>query len=100
MVNARSKGASGEREFCHWLTDNLGLEVIPERNLEQVRSGGADICNVYPFIFEIKRVEVLDLKGWWIQVKEAWHEIRSPKENPYLDEDYKKKLQGEGYFTL
>lgn len=77
MVNARSKGASGEREFCKWLTDNLSiLEITPERNLEQVRSGGADIVNIYPFIFEVKRVQLLDLSSWWIQVKHAWQECR------------------------
>jgi hypothetical protein len=77
MVNARAKGAAGEREFAKWLHEYLSLEVMPERNLEQVRSGGADIVNVYPFIFEVKRVETLDLASWWIQCKAAWEEIRN-----------------------
>ena len=76
MVNARNKGATGERELCRWIKDNLGVLGDPERNLEQVRSGGADIINVYPFIFEVKRVENLDLVSWWIQVKTAWEQLR------------------------
>ncbi|MBL4656272.1 MAG: hypothetical protein JKY33_10670 [Bacteroidia bacterium] len=40
-----------------------------KRNLEQVRSGGADITNCYPFIFEVKRKQKLDLHSAWIQVK-------------------------------
>ena len=68
-INARSKGASGERELARWLKDNLRLNDLPQRNLEQVRSGGSDIIDVYPFFFECKRVENLDLLSWWIQVK-------------------------------
>jgi hypothetical protein len=71
MVNARAKGASGEREFCKWISDSLDLEHTPTRNLEQVRSGGADILGVDPFVFEIKRVERVNRKKWWLQVKAA-----------------------------
>lgn len=68
-INSRSKGAAGEREFCKWLNDKLKLDFMPERNLDQVRNGGSDILGVYPFVFEVKRVENLDLKGAWIQCK-------------------------------
>lgn len=78
-INSRSKGASGEREFCNWLERNLQIDFKPERNLEQVRSGGADILNCYPFLFEIKRVENLDLMAAWLQVKAAW--LRFAKED-------------------
>ena len=74
-INSRVKGASGEREFCQWLDIHLDI-AHGERNLEQVRSGGADIINCYPFVFEVKRVENLDLDAAWIQVKEAWREIK------------------------
>ena len=67
-VNARSKGAAGEREFCDWLEKNCTLPEPAQRNLEQVRSGGTDII-MPPFAFEVKRREVLDLQGWWIQAK-------------------------------
>lgn len=68
-MNVRNKGANGERELAKWLFENFDLEHMPERNLEQVRSGGSDIINIYPFFFECKRVEVLDLQSWWIQVR-------------------------------
>jgi hypothetical protein len=73
-INSRAKGATGEREFCKWLSDNLGIHH-GERNLEQVRSGGADVTNCYPFVFEVKRVEKLDIQAAWIQCKKAWLEI-------------------------
>ena len=68
-MNNRAKGASGEREFCKWMENNLKLDHRPTRNLEQVRGGGSDIIDVYPFCVEVKRREVLDLQSWWIQVK-------------------------------
>jgi hypothetical protein len=70
-INGRSKGASGEREFAKWLESVLGLSWTPQRNLEQVRSGGADIIDIFPFIFEVKRCESLSLKDWWVQVVNA-----------------------------
>ncbi len=84
-INSRAKGAAGEREFCKWIVNNLNIieqEINPERNLEQVRSGGADIIGVTPFVFEVKRVENLDLQGAWVQVVTAkrknhsgWHPV-------------------------
>ena len=71
MVNARAKGSAGEREFCKWLQETLNLDRTLERNLNQVRNGGADIEDVYPFLFEIKRCEQLKLRDWWFQVKTA-----------------------------
>ncbi len=68
MVNARSKGSGGEREFANWLQTTLGLMFKPSRNLEQVRSGGADILDVKPFVFEVKRCEVLLRRDWWIKL--------------------------------
>ena len=70
MVNARAKGARGEREFCKWLYDELELEDMPVRNLEQVRSGGHDVY-LPPFMFEVKRVEKLNKQQWWLQVVKA-----------------------------
>lgn len=68
MLNARSKGAGGEREFCSWIFAHFDLKEMPERNLDQVRNGGTDII-LSPFGFEVKRVESLSLDNWWIQVK-------------------------------
>ena len=70
-INSRIKGAAGEREFCKWLQMALDLEETPTRNLEQVRSGGADVMDVPPFCFEVKRCQQIDLRSWWIQVKKA-----------------------------
>ncbi len=74
-INSRTKGATGEREFCQYLFDVFKIEQKPERNLEQVRSGGADIiCD--PFAFEIKRCENVKHNDWWQQVREA---VKNPK---------------------
>jgi len=71
LINIRKKGQQGEREFCKWLLKTLDLKELPSRNLDQVRSGGADILAVSPFVFEIKRCETLNLKAWWKQVSTA-----------------------------
>lgn len=67
MVNAKNKGAAAEREAAKWLKIAFKLENEPQRNLEQVRSGGFDLIGFPPFAFEIKRCETLDLRGWWLQ---------------------------------
>jgi len=69
-INARTKGAKGELEFCRWLFDNYNVPM-PTRNLEQVRSGGSDIIDIEPFFFEVKRCEKLSLFAWWAQVSKA-----------------------------
>jgi hypothetical protein len=74
MVNSRNKGARGEREFCDWLEKTFNLDIKPQRNLEQVRSGGYDVL-LKPFIFEVKRVEILNKKRWWLQVINASKDI-------------------------
>lgn len=68
---AKAKGANGERQLAKWLHRNLQLPEEPVRNLEQVRSGGADILGVGKFIFECKRCESLNIDQWWLQVLEA-----------------------------
>lgn len=69
-INSRTKGVAGEREFCQWLQNALALEIKPQRNLEQVRSGGHDVL-VEPFLFEVKRVEAVSREKWWLQVCKA-----------------------------
>lgn len=69
-INVRGKGASGEREFCKWLYENMNVPM-PTRNLEQVRSGGSDVTDIEPFFFEVKRCEILDFDSWWRQVQVA-----------------------------
>lgn len=78
MVNARAKGAAGEREFIKWLLHHFHIFDIPERNLEQVRRGGGDIVNVDPFVFEVKRQQVLSLRKWWVQVSEVSNNGKVP----------------------
>lgn len=62
---ARRKGASAERELAKLLTEQLGVNVM--RNLEQVRSGGADLLGVGPWAIEVKRHERLAIPQWWRQ---------------------------------
>jgi Holliday junction resolvase len=69
-INARAKGASGERQLCDWLEKNFSLAEKPVRNLEQVRSGGGDII-LSPFLFEVKRSETLDVQAAWVQCRTA-----------------------------
>lgn len=73
-INVREKGAVGEREMCKWLDRHLGIEA--ERNLEQVRSGGADIITGH-FVFEVKRVEKLDVQLAWVQCVVATRKINA-----------------------
>lgn len=48
----RTKGATGEREICDLIFENLGIEV--HRNLQQTRDGGADL-KLKPYSIEVKR---------------------------------------------
>ena len=79
MINSRTKGAAGEREFASLIYDHLGVKLI--RNLEQSRGGGHDLI-VHPdcegeaarsldrFAIECKRyqnVTYADLRRFWKQ---------------------------------
>lgn len=68
MINSNAKGGSGEREFCKWLKDELGIEA--ERKLGQARDEGADIL-VGPYVIEVKRCEVIQKRQWWLQVSNS-----------------------------
>jgi len=76
-INGLKKGKSGEREAAAWLKLKFKLETLPQRNLEQYRYGahvnstGYDLVGFPPFCFEIKRVETLNLRSWWVQVVNA-----------------------------
>ena len=77
-LNGRNKGANAEREAAKWLKIKFKLEHEPERNLEQVRfrgkgktQAGFDLQGFQPFCFEIKRVEILSLRSWWVQCVNA-----------------------------
>lgn len=66
-INSRAKGANGERQAAKWLYYNLKLNAKPERNLEQVRSGGGDLIDIGCFCIEVKRCEKLQIIKWWNQ---------------------------------
>lgn len=70
MVNGKAKGASGERQAADklkaWAAE-IGIEVDPSRNLEQVRGGGYDLNGIPGLGVEVKRQEALNLTGWWKQ---------------------------------
>ena len=70
-INGRAKGAGGEREAAQWLQKEFKLEITPQRNLEQVRSGGADLIGFAPFQIEVKRAEGEAKRKWWLQVTQA-----------------------------
>lgn len=72
MVNSRNKGRNGELEFSKYLQRLLDLPELPRRNLEQLRDQSQADFVVGPFIFEVKRAEVLRLDDWWQQVTAAW----------------------------
>lgn len=73
----RTKGHGGERELCKELTFLLKRQVPLERNVDQVRDGGADIINLRPFAIEVKRQESLNIKAWLKQAKS-----QATKKNP------------------
>lgn len=76
-MNAKAKGAQGEREACAWLERKVFGDVGLKRNLEQVRSGGADIIH-HPLVFEVKRRKGnvdLGTDKFWIQVATACKRI-------------------------
>jgi len=70
-INSRTKGATAELEAARWLQSTFRLEHTPQRNLEQVRSGGHDLLGFPPFYVEVKRQEILNLRGWWQQALNA-----------------------------
>ncbi len=69
-MSMKQKGSGGENEFCEWLKLYMELEVKPKRILGQARDGGADV-RLDPFLFEVKRREVMAFKKWWDQVGKA-----------------------------
>lgn len=77
-INARNKGANGEREAAEWLYKNLNMMRLPERNLEQVRHGGSDLLHTEPLCVEVKRCEAISLNPWWRQVTKAVEENEIP----------------------
>lgn len=82
-INARAKGANGEREFAEWLYKKGLVISLPQRNLEQVRRGGIDLVpDEHPFAYEVKRVESFNdttLNKWWMKAcKDARKEKREP----------------------
>lgn len=70
MLNSRIKGQIGEREACTLLGTIIGQEGLT-RNLEQVRSGGADIIDIPGLCIEVKRQETVTVPAWWRQVVRA-----------------------------
>ena len=62
MVNSCVKGKIGERELCHWIKDNLGIEARRSQQYKGTREdNSADIYWDLPIYLECKRVESLSL---------------------------------------
>jgi hypothetical protein len=77
-MNVRQKGANGELEAAKWLHKWLRLKEIPQRNLEQVRSGGHDLTGTAPFFIEVKRCQTIQKTKWWIQAQTSTPEGGCP----------------------
>lgn len=84
-LNARSKGARGEREIVtlmNRIIDNVlasqtwddvvikTAKACIQRNQAQSAVGGHDLNGVFGLSVEIKRVEVLAVDKWWEQCRE------------------------------
>lgn len=78
MVNARTKGAAGERKVATELNEIIYIELhkrglpipaspIVQRNQNQSAVGGADLINTLGYSIEVKCQEVLNVKAWWKQ---------------------------------
>lgn len=62
MTNSRNKGARGERELAHWLTEHCH----PARRGCQYQGGPESpdvVCPSLPAHFEVRRAEKLRLYG-------------------------------------
>lgn len=70
MVNSRSKGQRGEREFLGLLSELLGLDEKLNRNLSQTREGGADCIQLPGVAIEVKNCATITLPQWWKQAVE------------------------------
>jgi hypothetical protein len=76
-INARNKGKRGEREVRDLLQAIVDSEfqaggMIPprlERNLQQVRAGGADLVGLEWLALEVKYREQSQIAQWWEQAK-------------------------------
>lgn len=74
-INARNKGANGEREVCDLLQTTvdsvaigLGMEAPRlKRNLMQFSEGGEDIVGLPWYSIEVKRTETVSLNAFWRQ---------------------------------
>ena len=74
IKSPKNKGSAGEREVVALLTGwaaEVGVDLFLDRNLEQVRYGGADVNGVPGLEVEVKRVEKLDVNAAWRQVCKA-----------------------------
>lgn len=74
IKSPKNKGSSGELEAAVLLTAMAmrgGYSLTLERNLEQVRHGGADLNGMPDTEIEVKRQETLSISTWWDQVLKA-----------------------------
>lgn len=74
IKSPKGKGSGGEYEIIKLLTEwgeDVGYSLQLERNLEQVRKGGADVDGVPGLEIEVKRVEANGINSWWAQVCKA-----------------------------
>jgi len=66
----RQKGHDGEREIVKLLQPIVEMilgEKRLQRNLQQTRQGGHDICGLEHLAIEVKRCETLEIEKWWKQ---------------------------------
>lgn len=74
IKSPKQKGSGGEYEVIALLTSwayEVGVRLTLERNLEQVRKGGADVNGIQGLEVEVKRVENLVISSAWAQVCRA-----------------------------
>lgn len=98
-LNARNKGANGEREAVALLNsiiclviDSLPQNHLTQQEIEQVKTciqrnqnqtavGGQDLVSTFGISFEIKRCETLLIDQWW---KQTLDQANRNKEYPVL----------------
>lgn len=73
-ASQRRKGANGENELAHILSDHLGMVV--KRTLGQARDGGHDI-QTGRFKWEVKRRAKIAVYDFMEQVEEACQEAQN-----------------------
>lgn len=93
MVNSRAKGAQGEREFAHFISDLLGIQARRGQQFSGSPESPDVVTEIEGVHHEVKRVQNLNLANAYAQSKRD----AGAGEIPVVDH---RKDRGEWMLTL